>query len=394
MSTQLLHERGQCVARMRELLNVAEKAGRDLSEGEQTEYSAKEARQTEIANLVKRGDSLRGLESEMERPVDVVNPLRPVDNAPPVNFRNSADYVSGFDVYARRGMNGCDMRVLNALQVGTNSEGGYIVPTEFETALIKTLQDINEVRQYASVIQTGSSRNIPVEASLGTAAWTAEEAAYTDSDAAFGQVILGAHKAATICKVSEELLQDAFFGVEAYLAENFGKRFGILEEAAFVNGDGSGKPTGIVQGSSLGKTAATNAAVTADELIDLYHSLSRPYRRNAVWLLNDSTAKMIRKLKDTTNQYLWQPGLQAGMPDTLFGRPVVVSSAMPAVATVAKSVIFGDLSNYTIADRSGVAVQRLNELYAANGQVGFRAFKRTEGKVTNSAAIKHLVHAV
>ena len=110
-------------------------------------------------------------------------------------------------------------------------------------------------------------------------------------------------------------------------------------------------------------------------------------------MMNDSTAKLIRKLKDGDSQYLWQPGLQAGQPDVLLGRPVVVSSAMPAATTGLKSVVFGDLSYYTIADRANTAVQRLNELYAANGQIGFRAFKRTEGKVTLSSAIKHLIQA-
>lgn len=390
--SNLLAERGQCVDRMRDILNVAEREGRDLNDGERSEYEAKEARQAEIANLVNRKRSLDGLASELDRPTEVSNRLAPSDSGR-ANFRNAAEYVESFDAYARRGKSALDSRFLNALQVGTNSEGGYIVPQEFETKLTAALQDINEVRQWCNVITTASQHNIPTEASLGSAAWTAEEAAYTDSDAAFGQVVLGAHKAATICKVSEELLMDAFFSVENYLAANFGKRFGILEEAAFIAGDGSGKPTGIVPGSSLGKTAAGAAAITADELIDLYHSLDRPYRKNAVWLMADSTAKLIRKLKDGDSQYLWQPGLQAGQPDVLLGRPVVVSNSVPAATTGLKSVVFGDLSYYTIADRSGVAVQRLNELYAANGQVGFRAFKRTEGKVTLSSAIKHLIQA-
>lgn len=391
--SNLLAERGQCVARMREILNTAEAQNRDLNDGERAEYEAKESRQAEIANLVNRRNTFANIESEVSNSIVSAPGLRPASETKAKNWRESDEYKAGFDVYARVGKNGLDARILNALQVGTNSEGGYIVPQEFETQLVMAMQDINEIRQYANVVRTASTHNIPVESSLGSAAWTAEEAAYSDSDAAFGQVVLSAYKAATICKVSEELLQDAFFNVEGYLAQNFGKRFGLLEEAAFVNGDGSGKPTGIVPGSSLGVTAAGTAAITADEVIDLYHSLSRPYRRNAVWVMADATAKLIRKLKDGQSQYLWQPGLQAGQPDTLLGRPVVVSSAMPAATTGLKSVVFGDLSYYTIADRSGVAVQRLNELYAANGQVGFRAFKRTDGKVTLSAAIKHLIQA-
>lgn len=390
--SNLLAERGQCVDRMRSILNVAEKEGRDLNEGERAEYEAKESRQAEIANLVNRKKSLDGLAADLDRPMDTVPGLRPQD-APKGGFRNAAEYKGGFDSYLRNGKAALDGQFLNALQVGTNSEGGYIVPESFETQLTAALQDINEVRQWCNVITTASTQNIPTESSLGSAAWTAEEAAYTDSDAAFGQVVLGAHKAATICKVSEELLMDAFFSVEGYLATNFGKRFGILEEAAFIAGDGSGKPSGIIPNASAGVTAAGVAAITGDELIDLYHSLARPYRKGAVWLMADATAKMIRKLKDSDGQYMWQPGLQAGQPDTLLGRPVVVSNSVPAATAGLKSVAFGDLSYYTIADRSGVAVQRLNELYAANGQVGFRAFKRTEGKVTLSAAIKVLTQA-
>lgn len=255
------------------------------------------------------------------------------------------------------------------------------------------MQDINEIRQFATVIRTASDRNIPVESSLGTATWTAEEADYTESDPVFGTLVLGAHKLGTILKVSEELLQDSAFDLQAYLASNFGKRFGIAEEAAFVNGNGTGKPTGLVQGASAGVTAASASAITADEVVDMFHSLGRPYRGAARWVMNDATAKLIRKLKDGQNQYIWQPGLQAGQPDTILGRPVLVSSAMPTAAVSAVTMLFGDLSYYTIADRTGAVMQRLNELYAANGQVGFRMYKRTDGKVTLSAAIKKLTMA-
>jgi HK97 family phage major capsid protein len=392
IDNKLLTERGQCVNRMRELLNRAEKEGRDLSSEEQSEYGKLEARQDEIANLVKRAERVAGIEADLDRPVNVVRPLAPA-NDKPTHFRNSADYADALTSYFRRGANGIDGRIQNALQVGTDSEGGYIVPQEFDTKLVAALQDINEVRNWVSVITTASDRNIPVESTLGTASWTAEEAAYTESDAAFSRVTLSDYKLGTIIKVSEELLRDAFFDVQGYLATNFGKRFGLAEESAFVNGDGSGKPTGIVPGSSLGVTAAGAAAITANELMDLFHALGRPYRKNAVWLMADGTAKMIRKLVDGNSQYLWQPGLQAGQPDTLLGRPVIVSTAMPAATTGLKSVVFGDLSYYTVADRQGTVVQRLNELYAANGQVGFRGYRRMDGKVTLSSAIKHLIQA-
>lgn len=388
----LMQKRGEVVAQMKALNDSVEKEGRDFTGEEQAKFDAMDKDQSELKARADRMAKTQELQNSLQA-VSGGEGVRASVGSRAINPVGTDDYKNGFDCYARVGKSGLDHSVLNALQVGTNSEGGYIVPEEFETMLIKTLIDHNEIRQYANVITTASDRSIPVESSRGTATWTAEEAAYTESDAAFGQVILGSHKLGRIIKVSEELLQDAFFDVGSYLATNFGETFALAEETAFVNGDGSGKPTGIVGGSSLGVTAAGVAAITSDELIDLYHSLSRPYRSAAVFIMNDSTAKLVRKLKDGNGQYLWQQGMQAGQPDMLLGRPVIASSAVDAAATGKKSVVFGDLANYTIADRTNSVMQRLNELYAANGQVGFRMYKRTDGKVTNSAAIKHLIQA-
>jgi len=392
----VLQKRGEVIHEMKSMLDTASGEGRDLNSDESQKY---DAMNSEI-------DSLKSLADRMERTDNAVADLdrvRGSSHRPNVNTGEEENvrpfaakaYRSAFDQYARRGRNGVSFDVLNALQIGTDSEGGFITPEEFETTLVEYIQDINPMRQYVTVVSTASDRNIPVETSLGTATWTAEEAAYTPSDAAFGPVVLGAHKLTTITLVSEELLQDAFFGVEPYLARNFGKRFGIAEEAAFVDGDGSGKPTGIVGSSGLGVTAVGEAAITSDELIDLYHSVPRQYRNvpSSVWLMNDATAKIIRKLKDGDSQYIWQPGLQAGQPDAILGRTVVVSSAMPAPTTGNKSIVFGDMSGYYVADRSGMSMQRLNELYAANGQVGFRAYRRMDGKVVDATGMKHLIQA-
>ena len=387
----LLQKRGEVVAQMKTLNDKVEAESRDFNSEEQTQFDAMDKDQAELKNRADRMAKTQQLQNAAV--ITGGDPSRLSVGSKIPRPLASEEYKSGFNSYARFGKNGLDYQVLNALQVGTNSEGGYIVPEEFETMLVKTLIDHNEIRQYANVVTTGSDRNIPVESSRGAATWTAEEAGYTEGDPAFGQVILGAHKLGKIVKVSEELLQDSFFDVESYLAANFGESFGLAEEAAFVNGTGSGQPTGIIDGSSLGVTAAGAAAITADELIDLFHSLTRPYRSRAVFIMADATAKLVRKLKDGDSQYLWQPGLQAGQPDLLLGRPVIASTGMEAATTGLKSMIFGDLSNYTIADRSGSVMQRLNELYAANGQIGFRMYKRTEGKVTNSAAIKHLIQA-
>lgn len=284
--------------------------------------------------------------------------------------------------------------ILNALQVGTDSEGGYLVPDEYERTLVEALEEENIFRQLAKVIQTSSGdRKIPVVATKGTASWIDEEGAFTESDDSFSQVSIGAYKLGTMIKVSEELLNDSVFDLESYISREFARRIGAKEEEAFFTGDGSGKPLGILAttgGAELGVTAASATAITADELIDLFYSLKSPYRRNAVWLLNDSTIKAIRKLKDNQGQYLWQPSLTAGTPDTILGRPVRTSAYMPAIAAEAKTIAFGDFSYYWIADRQGRSFKRLNELYAANGQVGFLASQRVDGKLILPEAIKVL----
>jgi len=245
------------------------------------------------------------------------------------------------------------------------------------------------------VIQTSSGdRKIPVVATKGTASWIDEEGAYTESDDSFGQVSIGAYKLGTMIKVSEELLNDSVFDLESYISREFARRIGAKEEEAFFTGDGSGKPLGILAasgGAETGITAASATAITADELIDLFYSLKSPYRRNAVWVLNDSTIKAVRKLKDGSGQYLWQPSLTAGTPDTILGRPVRTSAYMPAIAASAKTIAFGDFSYYWIADRQGRSFKRLNELYAANGQVGFLASQRVDGKIILPEAVKVLV---
>ena len=287
--------------------------------------------------------------------------------------------------------------VLNALQVGTDSEGGYLVPDEYERTLIEALEDQNIFRQLAHVIHTSSGdRKIPVVASKGTASWIDEEAQYPESDDAFGQVSIGAYKLATMIKISEERLNDSVFDMPAYIAKEFARRIGAAEEEAFFTGNGTGKPLGILAatgGAETGVTAAAADKITMDEVIDLFYSLRAPYRRNAVFIMNDATVKALRKLKDGQGQYLWQPSITAGTPDTILNRPVYTSGFMPTLATGNKTILFGDLGYYWVADREGRSFKRLNELYAPTGQVGFLASQRVDGKLILPEAVKVLKQA-
>ncbi len=309
--------------------------------------------------------------------------------------RASAEYTKAFwNAMRTRAGEGLDPNVKNALQIGTDSEGGYLVPDEYERTLVEALEEENIFRRIANVITTASGdRKIPVVATKGTASWVDEEGTIPESDDSFTQVSIGAYKLATLIKVSEELLNDSVFDLEAYISREFARRIGNKEEEAFFTGDGSGKPTGILAttgGAQVGVTTAGAAAITMDEVLDLFYSLKAPYRNRAVFVMNDSTVKAIRKLKDGQGMYLWQPSVQAGTPDTILNRPVYTSAYMPAIAASAKTIVFGDFGYYWVADRQGRVFKRLNELYAVTGQVGFVATQRVDGKLILPEAIKVL----
>jgi len=288
-----------------------------------------------------------------------------------------------------------DLRMLNrpevrALTAGTDTAGGYLLPESFERKIVQKLAQENVIRALATVLPLQSDHNIPVETSTGSASWIVEGGSFPESDPSFGKRVLRAYKAGEIVKVSEELLFDAGFDLEDYLAGLFARNIGTLEEAGFCNGDGVNKPSGFLVNSELGVTSASASTIVADEIIELYHSLRRPYRARAVWVMNDSTAMVIRKLKTGDGQYIWQTGLQAGQPDRLLGRPVVISDGMPTIAASAKVIAFGDLSYYWVADRQGRVLQVLRELYASTGHVGFKIYQRVDGILALDEAIKLL----
>ena len=365
-----------------------------LSAEDDAAYTRMEQEITDLGKEIARLERQEAMEQELSRPVSGPLTSRPGNGkgTEEKTGRASEEYRQSFWNVMRSKVPMPSL--VNALEEGTDSEGGYLVPDEYERTLVEALEEENIFRQLAKVIQTSSGdRKIPVVATKGTASWIDEEGAYTESDDSFGQVSIGAYKLGTMIKVSEELLNDSVFDLEGYISREFARRIGAKEEEAFFTGDGSGKPLGILAatgGAETGVTAASSTAVTADELMDLFYSLKSPYRRNAVWVLNDSTIKAIRRLKDNNGQYLWQPSLVAGTPDTILGRPVKTSAYMPAIAAGAKTVAFGDFSYYWIADRQGRSFKRLNELYAANGQVGFLGSQRVDGKMILPEAVKVL----
>lgn len=367
-----------------------------ISAEDEATYNKMEADVIALGKEIDRLEKQAILDAELNAPM--ANPLTGKPANPKLEGktgRATDEYRKAFwNAMRTRAGEGLDPTVKNALKIGTDSEGGYLVPDEFERTLVEALEDENIFRRLAKVITTASGdRKIPVVASKGTASWIDEEGTIPESDDSFGQVSIGAYKLGTMIKVSEELLNDSVFELEPYISREFARRIGNKEEEAFFIGDGSGKPNGILAatgGAQLGVTTAGATAITLDEVLDLFYSLKAPYRNKSVFIMNDSTVKAIRKLKDGQGQYLWQPSIQAGTPDTILNRPLFTSSYVPAIAAGAKTIAFGDFSYYWVADRQGRVFKRLNELFAVTGQVGFVATQRVDGKLILPEAIKVL----
>ena len=363
-----------------------------LSEEDSKTYDAMEQQIVAYGKEIQRLERQAQIEAEMNKPTST-----PIQNKPNASIHGDTKTGIASDEYRTAFWNGIRNRnfydVRNDLQVGTDTEGGYLVPDEFERKLVEALTEENIFRQLATVIKTSNGdRKIPIVTSKGEAVWMDEEQQYSLSDDTFGQASLSAYKLGTAIKISEELLNDSVFDLPSYIAKEFARRIGAKEEEAFFVGDGKGKPTGIFNatGGAEDGTSTTGTSITFDDVMELFYSLRSPYRKKAVWELNDSTVKALRKLKDNTGNYIWSPSVQAGVPDTILNRPYKTSSYVPEIKAGNKCMAFGDFSYYWVADRQGRSFKRLNELFAMTGQVGFLASQRLDGKLILPEAIKTL----
>lgn len=282
--------------------------------------------------------------------------------------------------------------ISNELKVGVDESGGYLVPEEMDNEILKSLEEENIMRKLATSVQTTGLHKINIAVTRPTALWVEEGGDFTFGDGKFAQVTLDSHKLHVGIKVTDELLADSAFDLEGYIVEEFVRALSNVEEDAFLNGDGNHKPTGIFNSTKGGELGVTTKAqtITADELIQLVYSLDRPYRKNAAFILNDSTVAQIRTFKDQNGVYMWQPSLQAGEPDRLLGFPAYTSAFAPEAKKGNFAIAFGDFSYYKIGDRGYRAFQDLKELFAGQGMTGFLAKERVDGVLVLREAVKLL----
>ncbi|MEE0873707.1 MAG: phage major capsid protein [Ruminococcus sp.] len=358
-----------------------------LSAEDTQTYERMEQEIIDLGKEIQRRERQEALDAELNMPVNKPLTSSPANAEKPKTGRASNEYKEDFGRHLRG-----KKPIHNVLSESVDADGGYLVPEEFEKDIVRGIDETNIIRSIAKVITTANDRKIPIAVGHSVATWTAENAAYTESNPTFGQKQIDAFKLTDLVRVSIELLQDAAFDIEGYIIKEFSYAFGVAEEQAFCVGTGVNQPTGIftADGGEIGVTAGSATAVTIDDVINLVYSLKAPYRKNAKFLMNEATVSLIRKLKDGNGNYLWQPSVQAGQPDKILGYDVFTTPFAPTIAGGALAIAFGDFSNYWIGDRGGRTVQRLNELYATNGQVGYVATERVDGKVILPEAIKLL----
>lgn len=295
--------------------------------------------------------------------------------------RKAKLYPKDFEGYLRRA------EVTDALKVGSDKEGGYLVPDEMEKKLVKAMENKGVIRKLANVIRTENLLRIPGVSAHGAAHWIEEGGEMIFEDEQFYQVIIDAHKNGYITVVTEELLEDAGFDVEQHIVEIAGDKIGELEEEAFLTGDGNHKPHGLLLDAQVGTEAAE---VTMDAALDLYFSLGQKYRENAVWLMSEEALRTLHKVKSAQGRNVWEEDMTKEMSLKLLGKPVYTSDAMPAVAAGNCPIAFGDFSYFWIGDRGNRAIKRMSEIYADRGMIGFRVTHRVDGRLVLPEAIKTL----
>ena len=285
----------------------------------------------------------------------------------------------------------CNTAIIECLSKGNDSMGGYLVPDSMEKKIVHALAENNVIRRLATVIHTDrGDRTMPLVASMSEAQWLGENGTIQQASVSFANVRFKQHKLGMMIQVSSELDKDGGIDMATFLSEAFAEQIASAEENAFINGDGMNMPTGLLTGGSAetGVTAKSADTITAEEIISLYYSLDEKHRRNAVFMMHEDTAKALSLLKDENGNFLWNDAFGSEQPNCLLGQPVYISRFMPKMAAGTKPVLFGDLSKYWIADRGNRSFRRFDELFAEQGQIGFRMIELIDGKLVLPEAVK------
>jgi HK97 family phage major capsid protein len=382
---ELRDQRGKAIADARAIVDKADAEKRGMNTEESASYDKAMADEKRIKEDIDREERLLDAERTINVNLEEQRKLNPEG----ADVEKRMAVFRKFLTSGRESLNGEELRALTA---GTDTAGGFLAaPETFVNTLIAAVKNKVFIRQQATVIP------VPNAVSLGAPSldndvddgdWTPEiKAVAEDTGLAFGKRKLEPHMVSKLVKISNELMRVAAMNPETIVMDRLAYKFGITEEKAFLLGSGSQQPLGIFTASNDGISTArdisignSSTAISFDGLIAAKYALKAQYQEKAAWIFHRDAISKIAQLKDSYNRYLWMPSVITGQPDTILGKPVYMSEYVPNTFTTGKYVgAFADFSFYWIADAYDMAIQRLNELYAVNNQVGFIARKSTDG---------------
>lgn len=321
-----------------------------------------------------------------------------------------AAYKSGFGSFVRAGDRAFGADEIKAMSVGSDPDGGYLVPADMDGRIVAKVYETSPIRPIANVvtISTDALEGIYDNDEAGTGGWVSETGTRSETTTpALGKWRIPVWEVYAEPRATQQLIDDAAVDVEAWLGNKVAEKLGRYESAAFVTGNGVSKPRGFTDYTTAatgdgsrtwgtmehvlsGASADFAASNPADKLFDLVGAFKDAYLANARWVTRREVMTKVRKFKEaTTNAYIWQPGLQAGQPQLLLGFPVTIAQDMPTLAADSLSMAFGDFrEGYQIVDRVGIRVMR--DPYTAKPYVKFYTTRRVGGAVLNFEAIKFI----
>ncbi|WP_411837033.1 phage major capsid protein [Paracoccus sp. ME4] len=308
--------------------------------------------------------------------------------APAITQGENAEQKA-FQRYLRAGEQRMDATEIKALSVADNANGGFLVPTEQGSEILKRLTEMSPIRQYANVqTVTGSEIVFPTLLTGVNAFWTAEGADMTVSEPTFGQVKIANHEVSSFYVATNQVLEDNQYDLEGEMTTEIAKGFAKVEGLAFVKGTGTGQPRGLMTAPGIAevKTGVATTFPTSnplDVLIAMQHAIPSFHAASAVWAMNRNTLSVIRRFKDAQGQYLVTDAKDGGVM-RLLGNPIVEMPDMDNIGAGTSPIVFGDMSGFRIFDRIGLSVLRDPYTLGTKGQVRFIARKRVGADVTHA----------
>ena len=406
---ELLEKRAALATKMQVMHKAASDEDRGFTGDERTQWDQMRGDIESLDQQIKDAEEARGLEQYINAPVNDLPsteiPQQPVNKGDTYEevfnrhfIRGVAPITTEQRTILANGYNVFNNEETRAMSVGVPAEGGYTVPDGFGNRIIERMQDFGGILAVANIMQTETGNDIhwPTNddvANVGSL--LAENTAAPETDTTFGQVTLGAYfYTSRLIKVPYTLMQDSAFDMEAFLTRLLGTRLGRGTAPHLTTGTGVGQPTGFMTGASSGGVAATLAGLTYADLLDLEHSVDPAYRRgaNVRYVFNDQTLRVLKGLLDGQGRPLWVPSIAVSAPATINGYGYTIDQGVANIGTSARSIAFGDFSEFTVRVARGITLARLNERFADSFQVGFVGFMRLDSLVMDSHAIKYLEH--